>query len=359
MITMSTDDHLSLPSSLRLSRYLTLAFLLFVPLLLFGCPSGTSNKPIDERPSSPSTSNPSSKGASDFDGDRAFEQVRKQVEFGPRPAGSAELEKLRAYMIDQLKSYGLQVTTDEFRATTPIGQRKMVNVTAELPGESNDVIIISSHYDTKYFKDIKFVGANDGGASTGALLELARVMAVSKTKPPLTYWFVFFDGEEAFCMDWDQCHNPNPADPKNPLPDHTYGSRRYVGQLIEKHELPRVRAMILFDMMGFKNLRLGRDDLSTRWLQDIVWQTAKKNGHGGQFIDAPEGVGDDDHAPFLRAGVDALDIIQLSTYGSNDSEYWHTKEDTLDKVSGKSLKIVGDTILTSLPKIEERLASKR
>jgi len=359
MITMSTDDHLSLPSSLRLSRYLSLAFVLFVPLLLFGCPSGMSNKPVDERSSSPSASNPSSKGASAFDGDRAFEQVRKQVEFGPRPAGSAELEKLRAYMIDQLKSYGLQVTTDEFRATTPIGQRKMVNVTAELPGESNDVIIISSHYDTKYFKDIKFVGANDGGASTGALLELARVRAANKTKPRLTYWFVFFDGEEAFCFDWDQCHNPNPADPKNPLPDHTYGSRRYVAQLIEKHELPRVRAMILFDMMGFKNLRLGRDDLSTRWLQDIVWQTAKQIGHGGQFIDAPEGVGDDDHAPFLRAGVDALDIIQLSTYGSSDSEYWHTKEDTLDKVSGKSLKIVGDTILTSLPKIEERLASKR
>jgi glutaminyl-peptide cyclotransferase len=358
MITMSKDDHLSLPSSLRLSRYLTLAFLLFVPLLLFGCPSGTSNKPTDERPSSPATSNPSSKGASDFDGDRAFEQVRKQVEFGPRPAGSAELEKLRAYMIDQLKSYGLQVTTDEFRATTPIGQRKIVNVTAELPGESNDVIIISSHYDTKYFKDIKFVGANDGGASTGALLELARAMAASKTKPRLTYWFVFFDGEEAFCFDWDQCHNPNPADSKNPLPDHTYGSRRYVAQLIEKHELPRVRAMILFDMMGFKNLRLGRDDLSTRWLQDIVWQTAKQIGHGGQFIDAPEGVGDDDHAPFLRAGVDALDIIQLSTYGLNDSEYWHTKEDTLDKVSGKSLKIVGDSILASLPKIEERLARK-
>jgi len=359
MITMSTGDHLSLPSSLRLSRYLCLAFVLLVPLLLFGCPSGTSNKPIDERPSSPSASSPSSKGASDFDGDRAFEQVRKQVEFGPRPAGSAELEKLRAYMIDQLKTYGLQVTTDEFGATTPIGQRKMVNVTAELSGESNDVIIISSHYDTKYFKDMKFVGANDGGASTGALLELARVMAASKAKPRLTYWFVFFDGEEAFCFDWDQCHNPNPADPKNPLPDHTYGSRRYVAQLIDKRELPRVRAMILFDMMGFKNLRLGRDDLSTRWLQDIVWQTAKQIGHGGQFIDAPEGVGDDDHAPFLRAGVDALDIIQLSTYGLNDSEYWHTKEDTLDKVSPKSLKIVGDSIVTSLPKIEERLANKR
>src|SRR5437660_7450270 len=157
MITMSTDDQRSLTSSPRLSRYLTSALLLLVPLLLFGCPSGTSNKPVDERPASPPTSSPSSKGASDFDGDRAFEQVRKQVEFGPRPAGSAELEKLRGYMIDQLKSYGLKVTTDEFRATTPIGQRKMVNVSAELPGESNDVIIISSHYDPKYFKNNKVV----------------------------------------------------------------------------------------------------------------------------------------------------------------------------------------------------------
>ncbi len=128
----------------------------------------------------------------------------------------------------------------------------MVNVTAELPGESNDVIIISSHYDTKYFKDIKFVGANDGGASTGALLEVARVMAANKTKPRLTYWFVFFDGEEAFCFDWDQCHNPNPADPQHPLPDNLYGSRHYVAQLTEKGELKRVRAMILFDMMGFR-----------------------------------------------------------------------------------------------------------
>src|SRR3989441_9879267 len=358
MITMSTDDHLSLPSSLRLSRYLTLAFLLFVPLLLFGCPSGTSNKPNDERPSSPSASTPASKGASDFDGDRAFEHVRKQVEFGPRPPGSPELEKTRGYIIDQLKSYGLKVTTDEFHARTPVGDRKMVNLTAELPGESSDVIILSSHYDTKYITKFKFVGADDAGSSTGALLEIARVLAARKEKPKLTYWFVFFDGEEAFCFDWDQCHNPNPADPKNPLPDHTYGSRRYVAQLIEKHELPRVRAMILFDMMGFKNLRLGRDDLSTRWLQDIVWQTAKQIGHGGQFLDAAEGVGDDDHAPFLRAGLHAPDDIQLSTYGSSDSEYWHTKEDTLDKVSAKSLKIVGDSVLLSLPKIEERIQNR-
>jgi Zn-dependent M28 family amino/carboxypeptidase len=295
------------------------------------------------------------KSASDFDGERAFEHVRKQVEFGPRPPGSAELEKTRAYMIDQLQSYGLKVTTDEFHPVTPVGDRKMVNVTAELPGESTDVIIISSHYDTKLIKDFKFVGANDAGASTGELLELARVMAASKTKPKLTYWFVFFDGEEALCFGWDECHNPNPADPKKPLPDNTYGSRRYVAQLIERNELKRVRAMILFDMMGYKDLRIPREtEMSTSWLIDTVWQTASQLGHGAQFVSVSEGVGGDDHEPFLRAGIESLDIIQLAGY-----PYWHTKEDTLDKVSAKSLKIVGDVVLTSLPKIEERLANKQ
>ena len=351
--TMTNDSSLTDPLK-NSTRSLTLTFVLIVSFLLLGCPSST-NKPTDV-----SATPSASPAKSDFDGDRAFEQVRKQVEFGPRPAGSAELEKMRNYMIDQLKSYGLKVTTDEFHATTPIGDRKMVNVTAELPGESDDVIIISSHYDTKYFKDIKFVGANDGGASTGAVMEIARVMAANKQKRKMTYWFVFFDGEEAFCFDWDECHNPNPADPGTPLPDHTYGSRRYVAQLIEKNELKRVHAMILLDMIGYKNLRLGRADLGTAWLVDTVWQTAKQLGYGSVFVDAIEGVGDDDHEPFLRAGVEAMDIIQLSTYHSpSGEEYWHTKEDTLDKISAKSLKIVGDAVITSLPKIEERLANKR
>jgi hypothetical protein len=341
---MTTDRRASRAEPLKNSyRFLALAVVLTVPFLLLACPSAP-NKPSETPP-------PTSPAKSDFDGDRAFELVRKQVEFGSRPAGSAELEQTRNFMIDQLRSYGLTVTTDEFRATTPIGERKMVNVTAELPGESNNVVIISSHYDTKYFKDFKFVGANDAGSSTGALMEIARVMAASKQKPKMTYWFVFFDGEEAFCKEWDDCHNPNPADPKTPLPDHTYGSRRYVAQLIGKNELSRVRAMILLDMIGYKSLRLGRADLGTGWLTDIVWQTARQLGYGNVFIDSMEGVGDDDHGPFLQAGVDAIDIIQLSTY-----PYWHTKEDTLDKISAKSLKTVGDAVLVSLPKIEERLS---
>jgi len=342
---MEIDHPLLSKDSLYLSRMFVVGVLLLSLLILVGCPGANKSgeTPVNSTAASPGK-------ISDFDGARAFEHVRKQVEFGPRPPGSPELEKTRAYILNQLKSYGLKITTDEFHATTPVGDRKMVNITAELTGESSDVVIISSHYDTKFVDRFKFVGANDGGASTGELLELARVMAASKQQRKVAYWFVFFDGEEAFCFDWDQCHNPNPADPKTPLPDNLYGSRHYVEQLIEKNELKRLRAMILFDLMGYKDLRLGRDELSTTWLVDTVWQTAKQIGYGKYFVDAREGVGDDDHAPFLRAGVDALDIIQLSTY-----PYWHTKDDTLDKVSAKSLKIVGDTVLMSLPKIEERI----
>src|ERR1041385_8958837 len=316
-------------------------------LMLLGCPGNGNRTEVNS-----ATPEPAKSRKTDFDGERAFEYLKKQVEFGPRPPSSPELEKTRAYIIDQLRSFGVNVTTDEFQATTPEGPRKMANIVAELPGASSDIIIIGSHYDTKLYKEFKFVGANDAGSSTGPLMEMARVFAAKKPTK-LTYRFVFFDGEEAFCREWEDCHNPNPADPKEPLPDNTYGSRHYVSQLIAKNEKSRAKAFILMDMMGSKTLRLGRADLGTKWLQDIVWETGKQLGYK-EFIDQTEGVGDDDHSPFLKAGIDALDIIQLSTYPE-----WHTKDDTLDKISGKSLKIVGDTVIASLPKIEEHVASRR
>src|SRR5690349_15421872 len=131
-------------------KLFVLAFAVIMPLSLLGCPSN-KNQPSATMPTANSPAAP--KTTTDFDADRAFEHVRKQVEFGPRPAGSAELEKTRGYIIDQLKSYGLKVTNDEFHATTPLGDRRMVNVIAELPGDSSDVIIIGIHYDTKYFKE--------------------------------------------------------------------------------------------------------------------------------------------------------------------------------------------------------------
>jgi glutaminyl-peptide cyclotransferase len=285
-------------------------------------------------------------GAVAFNGERALDHVKRQMEIGPRIPGSAELAKTREYIIDSLKSSGLAVRTDEFTAATPVGAKKMVNITAELPGESKDVIMIASHYDTKLFKDMTFVGANDPGASVGTLLELGRVLGASQQKPQLTYWLVFFDGEEAFCENWDDCGKPN-------APDNTYGSRHYVDQLRKNNEVARARALILLDMMGYKNLELGRDTMSTRWLQDILWRTARELGYGKYFVDRPEGVGGDDHEPFLRAGIDSVDLIQLNGY-----PYWHKANDTLDKVSPQSMKIVGDVIVASLPRIEQYAQKK-
>jgi Zn-dependent M28 family amino/carboxypeptidase len=320
------------------------------PLGLLACPNKAEpGDPGRAAPTAPAASPADSPNglAAAFDGERAFAHVRQMVEIGPRPAGSAELARTRDYIIGELKSYGLRVTTDEFVAMTPVGDRRMVNVTAELPGESADVLILASHYDTKPFKEFRFVGANDGGSSTGALVELARALAASKRKPQLTYWFVFFDGEEAFCRNWDDCGTAKE-------PDHTYGSRRYVANLIDRGELKRVRAMILLDMIGYKKLELGRDTMSTRWLVDVIWQTARELGYSAQFVDREEGVGGDDHEPFLRAGIEAVDLIQLNSY-----PHWHTPEDTLDKISPQSLRIVGEVLLASLPRIEQRLLSRR
>jgi Zn-dependent M28 family amino/carboxypeptidase len=348
----SSDKESTTPRAKLARTAFTFLLILTLPLLFVACPGGdkkgNANQSANVTPASTPTPTPSQAKLS-IDGERAFEHVRKQVEIGPRPAGSAELAKARDYIVGELNSYGLNVTLDEFTPKTPVGDRKMVNVTAELPGESSDVIIVSSHYDTKLFKEFRFVGANDGGSSTGTLLEMARIMAQSGQKPRFTYWFVFFDGEEAFCTEWEQCKNPDG-------PDNTYGSRHYVKQLKERNELKnRVRAMILLDMMGYKNLRLGRDEeMSTPILIEEVWQTASELGYGAQFVDEEEGVGGDDHEPFLKEGIPSLDIIQLSTY-----EYWHKPEDTLDKISPQSLKIVGDVVLNSLPRIEQRLINMR
>lgn len=338
------------PQSRRKSFLLGLALL--GPLFLIACPSDDGPAKVRGRISTapqPAATLAPIPGAVAFNGERAFEHVKKQVDFGPRPAGSVELAKTREYIVSQMTSYGLKVTTDEFHASTPQGDKKMVNLTAEVPGESKDVIIISSHYDSKYFKDMRFVGANDSGSSTGTLIELGRVLAASNPKPKLTYWLVFFDGEEAFCRGWEECEKPG-------APDNTYGSRHYVSQLQSTNELSRVRALILLDMMGYKNLELGRDTMSTRWLQDIVWESGGELGYSKVFVQRDEGVGGDDHEPFLKAGIDSVDLIQLSNYRSGNVEYWHTAEDTLDKISAKSLKIVGDVVLASLPKIEARLS---
>ena len=328
-----------------LTRACGVLLLVLVALVLAGCPKNqkpprqarvgvsTSSTPATRLPPIPTA----------FNGERAMDHARKQIEFGPRPPGSPQLEKTRAYIVDKLRSSGLTVTLDEFTVKTPHGEKKMVNIIGELPGETKTSILIASHYDTKFYKDMEFVGANDPAASVGTLLEIGRVIGSIREKPRVTVKLVFFDGEEAFCGGWDEC-----SDDKNP--DNTYGSRRYVSQLKEKNEVETTYAMILLDMMGYKKLELGRDPSSVRWLQDIIWETGRELGHGKVFVDREEGVGGDDHEPFIQAGIDAVDIIQLTSY-----PYWHRADDTIDKISAQSMKIVGDTVLLSLTKIVARI----
>jgi hypothetical protein len=291
------------------------------------------------RSSSPAAGGGPALAPTEFSGERAFEHVRRLVELGPRPVGSDAHARMRAYLLAELKKYGLTVWTDEFRAQTPLGEKPMVNIIAERKGATEEVIILASHYDTKLFTDFTFVGANDGGSSTGALLELARVLASRGEMSRYTLWFVFFDGEEAL-VSW------SPTDGK-------YGSRHMVEKLEREGRLARIRALILLDMIGDKDLDILRDAYSTRWLQDLLWETAQQLGYGRHFTDRETFV-DDDHTPFLHKGIPAVDLIDFN-YGLWN-RYWHTAQDTLDKVSPQSLKIVGDVVLRALPRIEAALA---
>ena len=140
-----------------------------------------------------------------FNGERALDHARKQIEFGPRPPDTEPLAKTRAYIVNELKSYGLNVSLDEFTAGTPQGEKKMANIVAEIPGETKTLILLTSHYETKFYKDMTFVGANDPASSVGTLLEIGRVLGSRREKPKGTYRLVFFDGEESFCEGWSQC----------------------------------------------------------------------------------------------------------------------------------------------------------
>jgi hypothetical protein len=314
-------------------------------LLNSSCASEASSTSQQLVVASPSTSSAEARSTA-FDADKAFGHVKAMVDYGPRPAGSAAIEKTREYIVRELKGYGLKVRLDEFSPVTPEGKIRMKNVIAELPGKAPGVIILASHYDTKPFKKFQFVGANDGGSSTGALLEIARVLSMEGERP-WTYQFVFFDGEEAFCEEWSEC-----LDGK----DNTYGSRHFVEQLKAAHQVESIKAMILLDMIGDRDLTIPREQSSSGWLVDIIWGTAAENGHMKEFPSRAFSIGDDDHMPFLRAGIAAVDIIDFEYgQGREDNRYWHTAEDTLDKISARSLKIVGDTVLLSLPKIEARI----
>ena len=278
-----------------------------------------------------------------FSGDCAFDQVAKQVSFGPRPPASDAIRHLQDYMIGQLKGFGCQVETHDFHASTPIGSVAMKNIVVKIPGASPNIILLATHYDTNRLgRDYKtllpnFVGADDAGSSTGVMLEMARVLC---GKPqPATIWIAFFDGEESFAT-WSDS-------------DSVYGSREMAATLAMSGDLARVKAFVLADLVGSKNFHAKRDSETSQWLQDIIWNTAARLGHSDVFLSEHADGMEDDHLPWKARKIPTVDILDLDY--TTDVPYWHTEADTLDKLSPRSLQIVGDVIIASLPEIARRI----
>jgi Zn-dependent M28 family amino/carboxypeptidase len=269
-----------------------------------------------------------------FSGARAFEDLKHLVGFGPRPSGSPALSQTRQWLISELRGVGAQVEEDSFVANTPIGPIPMTNLIAKFRSSRRETVIVAGHYDTKRFDAFRFLGANDGGSSAALLVELARVLGGRQNA--LNYWLVFFDGEEAV-RDWSAT-------------DSLYGSRHLVEKLSASGELSRIQALILVDMIAGAPLRIPREDRSTPWLTDLVFNVAQRLGYGKYFVNSREAV-DDDHMPFINSGVAAVDLIDLD-YGPNRS-YWHSAQDTLDHCSPLSLTIVGRVVTATLEELEK------
>ena len=269
--------------------------------------------------------------ASDFSGASAFKYTQAAVACGPLPSGSAANRQLQAYIRAQLRLLKCEVTEDPFIGKTPKGDVPMTNIIAKFPGKSGKAIAVSGHFDTKLFPSRKFVGANDGGSSTGLLLELARDL--SGTPRVDDVYVVFFDGEEAV-GEWTDT-------------DSVYGSRHLAYKWKADGTLARIKALINVDMIGDKSLGLLLDENSTPWLRKLVCNTAAELGYKAYFLDSPEKM-DDDHMPFIKLGVPSLDLIDF------DYDPWHKDSDTMDKLSAKSLDIVGTVVLESVHRLERQ-----
>jgi Zn-dependent M28 family amino/carboxypeptidase len=268
-------------------------------------------------------------GQQHFNGARALDYASQLVAIGPRwPLGPGHA-KAEAWLRGKLQHD--QLEEDTFTADTPAGYIPMRNFIARFPGKKNGVIVLATHYETNYpLRNINFVGANDGASTTGLLLALADQLR-GKTLDGYSVWLVFFDGEEAI-QSWSDS-------------DSTYGSRHLAAKWGRDGTLGRIKAFILTDMIGDKDLDIQRESRSTAWLVDDVRQAAKKFGDEKYFFRQSMAV-EDDHLAFVNRGVPSIDLVDLN-YGPNNS-YHHTARDTLDKISAKSLTIDGDVILETI-----------
>jgi len=341
-----------------LRKALLAAALASIATLPVACGHGatTPNTAAAAEPASPSSANSSSSAPSalpaiapsdealpasqtgGFDGAAAYDYTAKLVAFGPRPPASDAIHRTQDYIIAQLKSFGCPVDTDDFHAETPIGTLPMKNIIAKVPGAGHGIILLLTHYDTLRLDN--FVGADDGGSSSGLMLEMARLLCAAP-KRKYAVWIAFLDGEEAQVVtngvaQWTDA-------------DSVYGSRELAARLDLSGDLKRVRAVILADMIGQKNLHILRESDSTKWLTNLVWSTAGRLGYSSIFLPSETQISDD-HQPFLKRGVPAVDIIDFDDYAN--AGYWHTPQDTMDKLSPRSFSIVGYVILESVNELQ-------
>jgi glutaminyl-peptide cyclotransferase len=270
-----------------------------------------------------------------FNGARALETTGQIVAIGPRWPGSEGHRKVEAFLKKTFAKDWLE--DDAFTANTPAGPIPMHNFIVRFPGKKDGVILLASHYDTNYpLRDTSFAGANDGAATTALLIELANHLRGQKLEGS-SVWLIFFDGEEAI-QAWSRS-------------DSTYGSRHLAAKWQNDGTLTRVKALMLADMIGDRDLDVQRDSYSTGWLIDIVKQAATKYGYQSHFFQTETSV-EDDHLAFVQRGIPSVDVIDLD-YGPNNS-WHHTTQDTMDKLSARSLTMAGDTFLESIRLINLR-----
>jgi glutaminyl-peptide cyclotransferase len=266
---------------------------------------------------------------------RTMQYVKEIVAFGPRPIGSANHKKLEQYIVSHLK--GDMVEDDAFLADTPEGKLPVRNIIAKFPGTKDGIIVIAGHYDTNYpLRNTGYVGANDGGSSTAILLELANQLRGAK-RSGYSVWLFWTDGEEAV-KDWTAT-------------DSLYGARHLAGKWQKDGTLSKIKGFLLADMIGDADLNIEHEQNSTPWLEDLVLQSATKLGYQSHFFERRVAI-EDDHIPFVHMGVPCADLIDLD-YGYGNV-FHHTPQDTLDKLSPKSLEIVGNVILETVRQIDAR-----
>lgn len=261
--------------------------------------------------------------------DLAYDITRDSAAIGTRYSGSPGAEQQVDYILKKAKSFGAQCSVQSFTESTPDAEVKFNNVIAELPGRSPGFVLIGCHYDTKkMLTNVSFTGANDGASGVGLLLAMIKAVSSNKQRPPYSLRFVFFDGEE--CINDYSEH------------DGLHGSRYYAEYLLKNGLIADCKGVIVADMVGDRDLQIELPVNSDERLKKMFLSSAEKLGYSKYFVVGAKNV-HDDHVSFMEAGIPAIDIIDFE-YGPGNS-WWHTSEDSMDKIDRQSLKIVGDVIL--------------